>query len=549
MLGSIVFIKGQEGLGRPLAGSDYISGMLFYTANSNLPSGYSTTNRYLTFFQASDAQTKGGVLPNFNANNIFADANFADATAATGEITFTAAPSAAGDTVVITANVLGLNGVVTTYTLCTYKTVSGDTTDTLLATHVTSEINGNTLTTGYSATSAIGVVTIIAPKSQGVWGGLNSGANANLTLTITETSGTAGTVTDAIGAAQVGVPSKQAVWNYHISEYFRLQPKGQLTVGFNAIGGLANYTFTEITAMQRFAKGSIRQAAIYQGGDSHAYTSGDLTAIQAEITTNDDAQHMPLSVWLGANVEATTDLSTLTNLNTLSANKASVTVGQDGANFGAFLFATCGYSITDVGAKLGMTSFVSVSTSITWVANCNMTNGAELSVPAFANGQIVSAQPQSYLTAIDNNGYNYLLGYVDNAGTYNSDSLTATNINSDYAYLENNRTIDKACRGIYQGLLPAIGAPIVLNADGTLTDTSIAYFTSLAEGGLTEMFQNQELSGDPTSGNIPLGTVVISSTQNVLSTGVLVVSVNLIPIGVARKIQVNIQFVTSLSSN
>ena len=88
-LGSIVFIKGQGGLGRPLAGSDYISGMLFYTGNGNLPSGYSTSNRYLTFFQASDAQTKGGILPNYNANNIFADANFADATAATGQITFT----------------------------------------------------------------------------------------------------------------------------------------------------------------------------------------------------------------------------------------------------------------------------------------------------------------------------------------------------------------------------------------------------------------------------------------------------------------------------
>jgi hypothetical protein len=40
--------------------------------------------------------------------------------------------------------------------------------------------------------------------------------------------------------------------------------------------------------------------------------------------------------------------------------------------------------------------------------------------------------------------------------------------------------------------------------------------------------------------------VVISSVQNVLSTGKIVVSVNIVPVGVARNIVVNIGFNVSI---
>jgi hypothetical protein len=48
MANDVIFNKGQGGLGRPLAGTDYISGLLFYTAA--LPSGFTATNRIKTVF-------------------------------------------------------------------------------------------------------------------------------------------------------------------------------------------------------------------------------------------------------------------------------------------------------------------------------------------------------------------------------------------------------------------------------------------------------------------------------------------------------------------
>ena len=54
-LGDVTFVKGQGGLGRPLAGQDYVSGLIFYTSNGTLPSGFSTSNRVQAVFSVAQA--------------------------------------------------------------------------------------------------------------------------------------------------------------------------------------------------------------------------------------------------------------------------------------------------------------------------------------------------------------------------------------------------------------------------------------------------------------------------------------------------------------
>ena len=44
MATSLTFVKGAGGLGRPLSGTDYISGMLFYTG-ATLPTGFTSNDR------------------------------------------------------------------------------------------------------------------------------------------------------------------------------------------------------------------------------------------------------------------------------------------------------------------------------------------------------------------------------------------------------------------------------------------------------------------------------------------------------------------------
>ncbi len=510
-LPSIAFNKGQGGLGRALPGQDHISGLLIYTANGNLPSGFSTSNRVKTVYSLADAVAAG--ITN----------DYSDATAAVATYLITTA-GATGDTIELKVADLDVKGNAQTTSLGVYTKVSGDSTIALLGASLAASINAGTINHGYSATFATATLTLTAPKRLGVY--LNTGTPLSATIVGT----IAGTITQ-FSAGTPGVASKKAVWYYHISEYFRMQPQGVLYVGFYAVP--SPYVFTEITTMQNFANGTIRQIGVFKDAAS-AYSTADLTAIDTVCKAN-DSNKKPISAIYAADLSGTTDISTLTDLSLLSANKVTDCIAQDGGAQGNYLWLTTGKSVTALGALLGTVSLVSVGDSIAWVGNYNISNGTECEVLSFANGQKFtdSAISDSLLESLNAKRHVYLRKFVGLSGSFWNDSHTAIAVTSDYAYIENNRTIDKATRVLYAALLPALNSPLLLNADGTLSDTTVAYFESKADVALDAMVRNSEISAK---------SVVINPSQNVLSTSQIVVSVTLVIKGVARYIVVPIGF-------
>lgn len=509
-LNDIVFQLGQGGLGRPLPGQDYISGLIFYTGT--LPSGFSSTNRIKQIFSVADAEALG------------IKDNYADATAATGSIAMTVA-GANGDT--ITISVKGLFGVV--INLGTYTKSAGEANTTAVAAAIAAIINAGTNVHGFTAVALTGTVTITAPKSFGVF--LNAGSPIVTAISVGGTI--AGTITQFSG----GVSSLQAVWHYHISEYFRVQPKGVLYLGFFAVPG--TYNFAEVTTLQSFAVGSVRQVGIYKDAAAMAANGGDLTALSTICKANVSV-HKELIGLLGIDISAVSDLSTLYDLSLLSAELASIVISQDGAALGATLFLTYGKSITNLGALLGAVSLAKVSEDVAWPAKFNISNGIECDTIAFANGKLYSDPTitDSFLGILQDRRYVFLRKFPGFEGSYFNEDAAAVALTSDYAYISNNRTIQKATRGVYTSLVPALNSPIVLNADGTLSDPAIAYFQTLAETNLIQMVRDGELSAFE---------VVINPSQNVLSTSKLIITINLVPVGTARNIQVNIGFQVSIS--
>jgi hypothetical protein len=512
-LPNITFIKGQGGLGRPLPGQDFVSGLIFYTANGNLPSGFSTTNRIKKLLAVTDAES-AGILDDYS-----------DATAATGTFTVSAIGSN-GDTLKLTIADIDINGVAQTIDLGTYTKVLADNSTTLVATALAAMINAGTLTHGYSASPAVAVVTITAPKRLGIY--LNSGTPI--------AKATTGTIDGTIAQFSSGAASNQALWHYHISEFFRMQPKGVLYLGFFAVPG--GYTFTEITDMQNFAVGAIRQIGILKG-TAAAFSSADLTTINAVCVANDDAKK-PLSALYAADLSGTADISTIADLSLLSANKVSSVIGQDGAALGNYLYKITGKSVTVLGAQLGTVALSKVSESIAWVAQFNISNGTECEVLAFANGKLFSdaSVTDNLLSSLNDKKHIFLKKHTGLSGSYFNDSHTAIISTSDYAQIENNRTIDKAIRGINSSLLPSLNSPLQLNADGTLSETTIAYFESQAGVNLDAMIRDAELSAYQ---------VTIDPVQDVLATSKIIIAVVLVINGVARYIEVPIGFKPSLN--
>lgn len=340
---------------------------------------------------------------------------------------------------------------------------------------------------------------------------------------------------EALGIAEGS--ADHDVHHYHISEYFRMNPEGELYIGYYAVPA-STYDFTEITSMVNAANGEIRQLGVY--AEALTYATSQVTTIQA-IVALADAAGKPLSVLYAANMAAVTAVSgwsSIGDLRALTARKVTVVAAESGSGVGATLAAAKAFSITALGCALGAVSRSSVEQSIGNPQNFNLSDGVEMEVPALANGDLVSALTDTALGGIKDDGYLIARKYLPKiSGTYFERCPTAVSATSDYAWIETNRTVDKAIRLVDSALTPLLNGNVLVNADGTLKPESIGYYIDAAQRPLTQMEADGEVSATQ---------VLIDPDQDVLGTSTLTVTVKIIPVGIAEEIVVNIGLTTSL---
>jgi len=516
-LPNITFIQSPNGLGRPLTGTDYISGYLhYYASGATLPTGFTSSDRIKKIFSVADAEALG-----------ITDGHLAE-TAATAKAVIGGTP-AAGNTVTITyTGILGIQTILNTYTLTTADAVS----TTTAATALRAAINAGTQTHGFDASGSGSDLLIRTKAGEGIF------PNTGTPYASTVTGGgvtTTWTQPTGAGSTVLGVASWIDTLHYHISEYFRIQPKGELYVGLYEEES-TTYTFAAITTMQNFAQGAIKQIGVFE--KNVVFAAAQATALQAIATAN-TAVYKPLQIVLNAEISGTASVATLADLSSLIAPKVSVSIAQDGAGTGYYIYKATGKSVGICGAMLGAISFASVSDSIAWIQKFNMASGGtELDTIAFANGQLYTALADSQFESLNNYAYVFLVKHIGITGSYFSDSKTTVISTSDYSTIENNRVYDKVTRVVRAALLPSLSGPLKVNADGTLALDTIGFFESLANQPLIQMEADNELSAHK---------VIINPTQNVLSTSTLELTIQLVPIGVARFIEVNVGFVVSVA--
>lgn len=347
-------------------------------------------------------------------------------------------------------------------------------------------------------------------------------------------------VTSLEHAVSLGIAKGSAnfgVMYYHISEFFRVNPGATLYVAIYTTPDPPAqqpplpipYDFNEIKNMQRFINGKMRQVGVYL---THAFDDSMVTKLQVVAEALDN-EHMPLSILLAADFHAIVNLTTLSDLRTMDSEKVTVVFGQDGDNEGAELFTTLHKSITCLGAALGTVSLAAVHENIGWVEKFKI-NEVELDVAALANGTLIKDCDTNLIDSLNTKGYVFLIKHVGLSGTYFNDSHTCTAITSDYAYLENNRTMDKAIRGVRTYALPQLNGPVkVDSSNGKLDITTIKYIEDLCNQPLIQMARDGELSGYK---------VVIDPDQDVLATSCLVINIVNVPLGVSRIIRIKIGF-------
>lgn len=334
-------------------------------------------------------------------------------------------------------------------------------------------------------------------------------------------------------------PESHPVLHYQASEFFRVNAGARLFVQSVAE---SDGNYTEVKILQNFAEGNIRQLAVCDF-KRELNTLSNSAAKLNQIASELGDLNIPLSLLFSVKITAE-DMTKLPDLHTLNAERLSVVIGQDLAGRGAYLAKTTA-SISCIGAVLGAISKAKVSESIAWVEKQNLVSVAypksltgneekarELDSIGFCDGSALGNYTPQQLEAINAKGYLFGIKHTGMEGTYLNDSFTATSLESDFAYIENNRTIDKAIRGVHKVLVKKVSGPAFIDPDtGLLEATGVASLEALCDDVLDQMKREGELSGYE---------VFISPNQQVLRTSKLEVIVKIIPVGTLRKIEVKI---------
>jgi hypothetical protein len=341
---------------------------------------------------------------------------------------------------------------------------------------------------------------------------------------------------EAEGLASIGItPISHPVLHYHVSEYFRVNPvlenDGQ---------------FIEVKQLQQFAEAKIRQIGIVDLLTPFADLQTASTTIKASLNELGNLS-MPLEVVYSIHEMTAANLIALPDLHTFDNERFSVCIGQDGAGLGNYVSGIFGKKIGVIGATLGAISRANVHESIAWVEKQNLVTNTypkvltgnvvvarELDVPAFIDGTMLNSLTPAQVQSINDKGYLFLIKHIGYTGTFFNDSYTSTTLESDFATIENNRTIDKAQRGVYVKLLPKISGPLYIDSlTGQISEDSIASLEAIGSIPLEQMERDGEISGFK---------IYINPEQEVLTTSRLQVTLKIVPVGVLREIVVNLGF-------
>lgn len=142
-------------------------------------------------------------------------------------------------------------------------------------------------------------------------------------------------------------------------------------------------------------------------------------------------------------------------------------------------------------------------------------------------------------------GYLVARKYVGRSGYYWADDNLACDPTGDYAHLAHRRVIDKAYRTAYDTLLDMLMDELEVNEDGTLDTGVVKSWQQTVE---TAVNRQMTANGELSAGSDGEGCVCeIDTTQNVLATSTVKVTLKVRPYGYARYVDVNLGFQVTTS--
>lgn len=337
---------------------------------------------------------------------------------------------------------------------------------------------------------------------------------------------------------------------YHIEEFFRMNPNG--TLWLMLVGQAVTQTqmidkaiTTNAKKLITDANGEIKVLATALNPATYAptITSGiDADVISAilkaqQLIDEEKGEQRPIDIIIEGRAFTGT-ATALLNVRSTSpiAPQVHVCLAQDNVKAASLaLYA----KHASVGTLLGTISLARVHENIGWVGKFRIDSPADnkFTMPGLSSSLPINSYTTTDLITLNDKGYIFLRKFNNVSGAYWNDSSSCTLSSDDYAYLENNRVINKAHRLVYAAYVPYQNAPLKVDSAGKLSPEVIAMYESVG---------NQILANMLNDGEISAGAIYIDPDQNVLSTSKLMIKIRIVPIGTNRTMEVNIGLSASI---
>lgn len=318
----------------------------------------------------------------------------------------------------------------------------------------------------------------------------------------------------------------------HLNEAFRINPDLDIYIMLVAktvvYKDLLDKTKTYAKKLLQETEGQIKQLFVAYNPTvavTDFTATSDAIAGAQELATEEYAQHRPVSIFLEGKGF---DLENPVNFRNLNAKDVSVMIGQSLAIANKTVSSATPFSTyAAIGTLMGAVTKASVNENIAWVEKFNLLGGSLLS--AGIDGTAINSISEGAKETLNDNGSIFFRTHTGKAGIYFNDSHTCTEISDDYAYVENNRTMNKGVRSIRATILPRLNSPVQVDSEtGQLSPEVVKAYEVDGYKALEEMQNNGEVSSFD---------VYMNPEQNILAESELVLEFELVPTGTARNIK------------
>ncbi|MFD2566080.1 DUF2586 family protein [Pseudotenacibaculum haliotis] len=295
---------------------------------------------------------------------------------------------------------------------------------------------------------------------------------------------------------------------HHISEIFRLSPDATVYLIPTATGVSVSDILADILPTIR-ANQDIKGFGFVGFNDTLNDMATKVEAVQTGLVNVllSENRYVDFALLEGKGSGVNIAANTIADLREKNAPQVSVVIAQD-PNIASIDAAYNNYAA--VGSVLGMISVRSVNENIGSVNIKNkpfIKRGAPdysltdsvLDIWLDANlsdGNLAQSLSRTDLKTLTNKAYIYASSFEGYGGIFLSNSPTAIEKSSDYGFIENNRTWNKAARVVRQALIPEVKGVVKKDPQtGFIKSTSISRWEGLLNSSMEQMIIDDEISG------------------------------------------------------